>query len=134
MAALTSLQILALEAPEVYALATVADWITSATELVPSAPWGTMRARGIAYLAAHMAWETSPTLRGTANTADSIRVLGGIASKSAGDLSESYSGGAGSLGSTATLGDLTLDSTVYGRKFVGLQNKLDARTPFVVRL
>ena len=134
MAALSTLQILALEAPEVAALAAVADWITSATELVPASPWGTLRARGIAYRAAHMAWTVSPTLRGSANTADSIRVLGGITAKGAGDLSESYGGGAGSLGATASLGDLSLDSTIYGRMFIELRNQLDTRTPFAVRL
>lgn len=131
--AMTALQILALEAAEVAALANVADWITSAEEQVSALAWGTSRARGVAYLAAHLAWTRSPTLRG-ANTADSIRVLGSIASKSAGDLSESYGGAAGSLGANATVGDLALDSTLYGREFIRVRNSLPTKAPLVVRV
>lgn len=132
---MTTTEVLAIVAPEVAALGNVSSWVALATESVPAAPWGTVQAKGIAYLAAHLAWTHDVTLRGAANTADSVTTTAsGVTSKSAGDLSESYGGtGAAAMAShpTASLDDKALLTTKYGVEFVRLRNSLVRRTPFV---
>ena len=136
--AMTAAQVLALIAPEVSALANADDWLTLATESVPVIPWGTLRAKGIAYLAAHLAWTSDPTLRGAANSAASVTAgASGVTSRGTGDWSEGYgAGGAAAVAghSTASLGDKALATTPYGVEFVRLRNSLAARAPFVIQL
>lgn len=132
--ALTAAQVLALVAPEVNALASADDWLALAEESVPAGPWGTVRSKGIAYLAAHLAWQTDPTLRGAANLASDVFSTGGVTARSAGDLSESYGGGGVSLPSSSSLGDAALATTKYGLEFVRLRNSLAARLPFTARV
>ena len=136
--AMTAAEVLALVAPEVSALANAASWLALATEDVPATPWGALRPKGIAYLAAHLAWTMDPTLRGAANDAASVTGgASGVTSRGAGDLSEGYGGaGAAAIAShaTASLGDKALATTSYGVRFVALRNQLASRAPQVIRL
>lgn len=103
---------------------TIEDYLSEAATLHPNATvWGNAYALAMVYYAAHQIERTPGLGSGTADD------VGGIASKSDGDLSVSY-GGAAATGDP----DDGLQTTRYGQRYLQLRASRAAGRPRALRV
>lgn len=131
MAVSSSLAILAIIAPTLYADAGVQDWLDLADQQLGTTDWGAVRIQAVAYLAAHQ-WTLAQREAAALASGTYGGPAGPVTSQRAGDLAITYGSPLSSPSGSVDAADMEYTTTTYGLRFLALRDSRPASMPWLV--